>query len=92
MLREDLRNTCVCSVDPPGCTDIDDALHYKSLPNGNCEVSMFLVKRIQEKLCRVFKNTIIRFVIELSVWREFSVTLADTLGLGFVILSQNTRT
>ena len=38
VLREDLRNTSVCSVDPPGCTDIDDALHYKPLPNGNCQV------------------------------------------------------
>ena len=38
VLRQDLRNTTVCSVDPPGCTDIDDALHYKPLPNGNCQV------------------------------------------------------
>ena len=33
--REDLRSLCVCSIDPPGCTDIDDALHCYSLPNGN---------------------------------------------------------
>lgn len=25
----DLRSVCVCSVDPPGCTDIDDALHAR---------------------------------------------------------------
>ena len=25
--RLDLRNISVCSVDPPGCKDIDDALH-----------------------------------------------------------------
>jgi exosome complex exonuclease DIS3/RRP44 len=25
-------------VDPPGCTDIDDALHCKELENGNYEV------------------------------------------------------
>jgi exosome complex exonuclease DIS3/RRP44 len=28
--REDLRHLCVCSVDPPGCKDIDDALHVRS--------------------------------------------------------------
>lgn len=36
--REDLRHLCVCSVDPPGCTDIDDALHYREMENGNLEV------------------------------------------------------
>lgn len=36
--REDLRNLTVCSVDPPGCTDIDDALHCRELDNGNFEV------------------------------------------------------
>lgn len=29
--RVDLRDVCVCSVDPPGCTDIDDALHARRL-------------------------------------------------------------
>ncbi|CAK1545869.1 unnamed protein product [Leptosia nina] len=29
--RVDLRSICVCSVDPPGCTDIDDALHARPL-------------------------------------------------------------
>lgn len=36
--REDLRPLPVCSVDPPGCTDIDDALHCRQLENGNLEV------------------------------------------------------
>ena len=36
--REDLRHLPVCSVDPPGCKDIDDALHCSLLPNGNYEV------------------------------------------------------
>ncbi len=36
--REDLRHLTVCSVDPPGCTDIDDALHCRELDNGNFEV------------------------------------------------------
>ena len=38
-VREDLRALTVCSVDPPGCTDIDDALHCKTLENGNFEVT-----------------------------------------------------
>lgn len=36
--RVDLRHLCICSVDPPGCKDIDDALHTRLLPNGNFEV------------------------------------------------------
>ena len=38
-VREDLRWIDVASVDPPGCTDIDDALHCRDLENGNYEVS-----------------------------------------------------
>ncbi|XP_063619441.1 exosome complex exonuclease RRP44 [Cydia splendana] len=30
--RVDLRGITICSVDPPGCTDIDDALHARSIP------------------------------------------------------------
>ncbi|MFT7817935.1 exosome complex exonuclease RRP44 isoform X1 [Arapaima gigas] len=40
--RIDLRNLCVCSVDPPGCTDIDDALHCQELENGNLEVGVHI--------------------------------------------------
>ncbi len=36
--RVDCRHLDICSVDPPGCTDIDDALHARVLPNGNYEV------------------------------------------------------
>lgn len=32
----------MCSVDPPGCTDIDDALHCRDLPNGNLEVGVHI--------------------------------------------------
>lgn len=32
--RVDLRQTCIFSIDPPGCKDIDDALHLVELPNG----------------------------------------------------------
>lgn len=32
----------ICSIDPPGCKDIDDALHCKRLPNGNYEVGVHI--------------------------------------------------
>ena len=34
--RKDLRQIPVCSVDPQGCTDIDDALHCVSIPDTHC--------------------------------------------------------
>ncbi|KAK8751933.1 hypothetical protein OTU49_011117, partial [Cherax quadricarinatus] len=40
--REDLRHLDVCSVDPIGCTDIDDALHCRKLSNGNYEVGVHI--------------------------------------------------
>ncbi|WOL07345.1 exosome complex exonuclease [Canna indica] len=40
--REDLRHLRVFSVDPPGCKDIDDALHCKPLGNGNFEVGVHI--------------------------------------------------
>ena len=40
--REDLRHLRICSIDPPGCTDIDDALHALLLPNGNYEVGVHI--------------------------------------------------
>ncbi|KAK9284684.1 hypothetical protein L1049_023860 [Liquidambar formosana] len=41
-IRQDLRHLCVFSVDPPGCKDIDDALHCITLPNGNFEVGVHI--------------------------------------------------
>jgi exosome complex exonuclease DIS3/RRP44 len=38
--RLDLRKTRVFSIDPPGCKDIDDALHLIELPNGNYEIGV----------------------------------------------------
>ena len=38
--REDFRHLDICSIDPPGCTDIDDALHALILDNGNYEVGV----------------------------------------------------
>ncbi|KAJ9650225.1 exosome catalytic subunit dis3 [Neophaeococcomyces mojaviensis] len=40
--RKDLRDLLVCSIDPPGCQDIDDALHARQLPNGNFEVGVHI--------------------------------------------------
>lgn len=40
--REDFRDLDICSIDPPGCTDIDDALHAKPLPNSNYEVGVHI--------------------------------------------------
>lgn len=41
-VRTDLRHVDICSVDPPGCTDIDDALHCRQLDNGNVEVGVHI--------------------------------------------------
>lgn len=41
-LRQDFRNLDVCSIDPPGCTDIDDALHCRFLESGNIEVGVHI--------------------------------------------------
>ena len=38
--RQDLRDLLICSIDPPGCQDIDDALHARPLPNGNIEAGV----------------------------------------------------
>ena len=40
--RRDLREYFICSVDPPGCTDIDDALHCRELESGDYEVGVHI--------------------------------------------------
>ena len=40
--RVDLRDIPVVSIDPPGCKDIDDALHCISLPDGSYEVGVHI--------------------------------------------------
>ncbi|OAL50650.1 RNB-domain-containing protein [Pyrenochaeta sp. DS3sAY3a] len=40
--RKDLRDLLVCSIDPVGCVDIDDALHAQQLPNGNYAVGVHI--------------------------------------------------
>lgn len=40
--RRDLRDLLICSIDPPRCQDIDDALHAHQLPNGNYHVGVHI--------------------------------------------------
>ena len=40
--RLDLRELNVVSIDPPGCKDIDDALHCMRLENGNYQVGVHI--------------------------------------------------
>ncbi|KAI9804348.1 MAG: exosome catalytic subunit dis3 [Piccolia ochrophora] len=40
--RKDMRDLLICSIDPPNCQDIDDALHARKLPNGNFEVGVHI--------------------------------------------------
>lgn len=40
--RTDLRHLPTVSIDPPGCKDIDDALHCRPLDNGNFEVGVHI--------------------------------------------------
>lgn len=40
--RADLCHLPICSVDPPGCKDIDDALHCIKLDNGNYHVGVHI--------------------------------------------------
>eukprot|EP00522_Entomoneis_paludosa_P014331 CAMPEP_0172461050 /NCGR_PEP_ID=MMETSP1065-20121228/39244_1 /TAXON_ID=265537 /ORGANISM="Amphiprora paludosa, Strain CCMP125" /LENGTH=1142 /DNA_ID=CAMNT_0013216249 /DNA_START=23 /DNA_END=3451 /DNA_ORIENTATION=- len=40
--RLDLRHLPVLSIDPPGCKDIDDALHCMKLPNGNYQIGVHI--------------------------------------------------
>lgn len=42
MRWRDLWDICVCSIDPPGCKDIDDALHCYKMKNGNYNVGVHI--------------------------------------------------
>lgn len=41
-VRVDLRGIDICSVDPPGCTDIDDALHCRPISDDKLEVGVHI--------------------------------------------------
>lgn len=49
--RKDFRHLNVCSIDPPGCTDIDDALHVRPLENGNFEIGVRKFLSINIRYC-----------------------------------------
>ncbi|KAI9698863.1 MAG: hypothetical protein M1820_007370 [Bogoriella megaspora] len=38
--RRDFRSEVTFTIDPNGCKELDDALHFKALPNGNVEVGV----------------------------------------------------
>lgn len=40
--REDLRKTCIFTIDPSTARDLDDAVSCKELPNGNYEVGVHI--------------------------------------------------
>ena len=40
--RKDLRELNICSIDPPGCKDIDDALHCRVLRNRDYEIGVHI--------------------------------------------------
>lgn len=46
--RTDLRHLPVVSIDPPGCKDIDDALHCIRLPNGRLEAGVHIAGNANE--------------------------------------------
>ncbi|KAI7738384.1 hypothetical protein M8C21_008447, partial [Ambrosia artemisiifolia] len=52
-IRQDLRHLRIFSVDPPGCKDIDDALHCTSLPNGNFEVGVRILETYNDDLVNI---------------------------------------
>lgn len=41
-IREDCRNMCIFSIDPPNCRDIDDAVSCRQLENGNYEIGVHI--------------------------------------------------
>lgn len=81
-MRRDLRHLTVCSVDPPGCTDIDDALHVLPLPNGNVQVGVHIadvthfVKEdspLDKEAAERGKDLIVLSFQSGSIWLRFSI-------------------
>jgi exosome complex exonuclease DIS3/RRP44 len=46
--RTDFRKIPIVSIDPPGCKDIDDALHCAKLPNGRYQVGVHIAGKLRE--------------------------------------------
>lgn len=54
--RRDLRRERAMSVDPPGCQDIDDAMHVTRKPNGKLEVRTWKLEDIAQHKRRFLLN------------------------------------
>ncbi len=59
--RTDLRHIPVVSIDPPGCKDIDDALHCVRLPNGRLEAGVHIAGKYSLFLHHEIRNINIMF-------------------------------
>ncbi|VDM94690.1 unnamed protein product, partial [Onchocerca ochengi] len=51
--RKDLRSLIICSVDPPGCTDIDDAFHCRQIAADRYETQQWTQKQLIEERLRI---------------------------------------
>lgn len=80
-----MRDITVCSVDPPGCTDIDDALHCRPLSNGNFEVifvktlSPFYIINLQSCVVMLDEHFVIRHHRSYAVVPTATQCAASTL-------------
>lgn len=63
--RSDLRHLPVVSIDPPGCKDIDDALHCIRLPNGRLQAGVHIAGMPPSVTCRSLKVDCVFFRCEL---------------------------
>lgn len=88
--REDFRDVDICSVDPPGCTDIDDALHCRTLPNGNFEVGVHIadVSHFIKPGTALDKEAALRATTVYLVDQRISM-IPDLLGTNLCSLREN---
>jgi exosome complex exonuclease DIS3/RRP44 len=61
--RQDLRDLIVCSIDPIGCQDIDDALHARRLPNGRIEAGVRMCRGLSLAQADACLQTLPMFLI-----------------------------
>ena len=96
--RRDLRGPeyFVCSIDPPGCTDVDDALSARRMPGGGLEVGVHIADvssfvqqvRLEEQIrILMFRTktcmspTVMKARIGLAVQQEQSNGVPPHIGL-----------
>ncbi|KAF8188678.1 hypothetical protein BJ912DRAFT_968181 [Pholiota molesta] len=56
--REDLRELLICSIDPPGCQDIDDALHARQLPTETSRLASVYIADVSHFRGRIAGTTV----------------------------------